>query len=130
MTAKTVRVTQAGDGFIFAGPDRKALPPAQAGDLVDVAGDWYVNSLLADGFVELPEQTQVTPVTTPQASDEPAPVSKPLTDLPGVSDEIADVLMGQGVTDAAGVAAMSDAALLAISGIGPKRLKQIRTALE
>lgn len=55
------------------------------------------------------------------------PTATPLDSLPGVGREIADVLINAGYTTLEAVHTASDEALLAIAGIGPKRLKEIRS---
>jgi len=50
-------------------------------------------------------------------------------ELPGVGEEIWMALAGAGLETVADVQAADDATLLAISGIGAKRLKKIRAAV-
>lgn len=54
---------------------------------------------------------------------------EPERDLPGVGAEIWTALHGAGLTTMADVRAADDATLLGISGIGEKRLAQIRAAV-
>jgi len=50
-----------------------------------------------------------------------------LTEIPGISEKIADVLYFEGIKSKHDVEMASDQQLLKIPGIGPGRLKQIRT---
>jgi len=73
MSGETVVVIKPG---IYADPDFRALPFAEAGETITVAGGWYAESLIADGMaarpVIEPEPTQEDPpVIEPAAAPEP-----------------------------------------------------------
>ncbi len=84
--------------------------------------------LTADDWAALDAARQALVMASPLYETEPPPIGRKTT-LPGVGPEIAQALYHAGYTTLDAIAAATEEDLLAISGIGPGRLKQIREAL-
>lgn len=75
MVNVTVTVLVDGTYGVMDGAKMRAQP-ARAGDVIEVAGGWYVDSLTADGLVVVCAQTVEDPVASVEP-DAAAPQRKP-----------------------------------------------------
>lgn len=122
---------------------RHRAQTAKAGNVIEVAGGGYAKSLIEDEFVEAVEDAETEATTSETEAEElaaeateeetPAETAAPagetkLEDLPGVDTEIANALQDAGYETVAAVRDASDVELLKVSGIGKKRLEDIRKA--
>jgi len=89
--------------LVFVGPDHKRLPDCQVGDLIRVAGDAYVTSLEADGYVTRDWQSTPDPAAEQDEELVLSPEEEKLIDenplLYLVGEDDYNLLRSIGVTD-------------------------------
>ena len=128
---------------IYNGPGHKALPRAEAGDLIRVAGGPYLEGLLAGNRLRLPEQAtdlvapELTFGTATAGSGEVSPLfdaESPTVDYAflldaGLTERQAKLVFGAGFTSKMAiqqsVAAAGLEGLTSIKGIGQQTAQQV-----
>lgn len=69
---------------VYANNEFRSLPMAEVGDIIDVAGDWYVESLVKGGFVEL--FVEEAPAEAPMAAEAVQEAPVPAEEAPEATE--------------------------------------------
>lgn len=113
MLKQKVIVTKKGAGLPFMASDLKALPPAKEGQIIEVKGDGYAQSLVDDGYVEFVVEEAETAVTEP---------GDDFTKISGIGAATAKKLVAAGVTTYAALAEADMAELTEAAGLPEDKL--------
>lgn len=102
-----VKVTTAGDGLKFLGPNRKAFP-VSTGQTVEIMSSEYAQSLIESGFAEaaVVVTATVTAVLAPPTADDPKPetaIIAELVEVNGIGEATAKKLVGAGIQSVSGL---------------------------